>query len=270
MNADEGLEVVLSPLQLAAVLENDSIEESSSLSNRFWGAAAVVGGAMELLGAAALFLTPEPTLVTKVAGGALAVHGSDATSTGIVQVITGRTRTTLTSQAATAAAEALGVDPRAAQTVGIAVDIAVPLGAGFMGAARAIAIRRGAISLASEEAAGGHTLAEHVGRTEQQLRARLARQPRIPAASTFGTLREAERVVSEALRANKYAIEQWAKLAPAGDKKVLTYTAGRVIGRGVLRSTNQIQNMSRVVVVIKKVVTQNRVYFVLTSFPTPF
>ena len=37
MDADEGLEVVLSPLQLATVLENDSIEESSSLSNRFWG-----------------------------------------------------------------------------------------------------------------------------------------------------------------------------------------------------------------------------------------
>ena len=85
---------------------------------------------MELVGAAALLLTPEPTLVTKVAGGALAVHGSDTTSTGIVQVITGRTRTTLTSQAAAAAAEALGADPKTAKTVGFAVDLAVPVAAG--------------------------------------------------------------------------------------------------------------------------------------------
>jgi hypothetical protein len=268
MDADDGLEVVLSPLQLAAILENDSIEESHSLTNRFWGAAEVVGGAMELIGAAALILAPEPTTVTKIAGGALAIHGSDTTSTGLVQVITGRTRTTLTSQAATAAAEALGLDPKAAQTVGMAVDIAVPLAAGFVGAARAIAIRRGAISLASEEAAGGHTIAEHVGRTEEQLRARLARQARIPAASTFGSLREAERVVAEALRANKNAIEEWAKLAPAGDKKALTYAAGRVIGQGVVRSTSQMETMSKVIVVLKKVVAQNRVYFVLTSFPT--
>ena len=60
----EGLEVVLSPLQLAAILENDSIDQGSCLSNRFWGAASVVGGAMELIGAAALFLAPEPTTVT--------------------------------------------------------------------------------------------------------------------------------------------------------------------------------------------------------------
>jgi len=257
-------------MQLAAILANDSIEESHSLTNRFWGAATVVGGALELIGATALLLVPEPTTITKVAGGALAIHGSDTTSTGIVQVITGRSRTTLTSQAAAAAAEALGVDPAAAQTVGMAVDIAVPLAAGFVGAARAIAIRRGAVCLASEEAAGGHTLARHVGRTEEQLRARLASQPRIPAASTFGTLREAERVVAETLRANKNAIEQWAKLAPIGDQKVFTYAAGRVIGLGVIRSTNQIQNMSKVVIVLRKVVAQNRVYFLLTSYPVPF
>jgi len=184
MEEGDGLEIVLSPLQVAAVLENDTIEESSSLTNRFWGAATVVGGALELVGASALLLVPEPTLITKVAGGALAIHGSDTTSTGLVQIITGRTRTTLTSQAAEAAAAALGADPKLAKTVGMAVDIAVPLAAGFVGAARALAIRRGALCLASEEAAGGHTIARHIGRTEEQLRARLLAEPRIPAATT--------------------------------------------------------------------------------------
>lgn len=264
---EDGLEIVLSPLQFAAILENDSIEESSSLTNRFWGAATVVGGALEMVGAAALLLTPEPTTITKIAGGALAVHGADTTSTGIMQVISGRTHTTLTSQAVTAAAEALGADPETASNVGFAVDIAVPLVAGFAGAARAIAIRRGAISLAAEETAGGHTIARHVGRTEAQLRARLAQQASIPAASTFKTLQEAERAVAAALRANKDAIKIWAKTANPGQTKAFAHDAGRVIGQGVVRGTGQMVNMTKMVVVVRKVIVQNRVYFVLTAYP---
>lgn len=266
---EEGLEIVLTPLQFAAVLENDSIEESSSRSNRFWGAATVVGGTLEMIGGAALLLIPEPTTVTKIAGGTLAVHGADAASTGIMQVVSGQTRTTLTSQAVATGAQVLGADPLTASNVAFAVDIAVPLIAGFTGAARAIAIRRGAISLAAEEAAGGHTIARHVGRTEAQLRIRLAQQPNIPAASTFRTLQEAERAVAAALKANKEAIKIWATSANPGQAKAFTYEAGRVIGQGVLRSTGQMTNMSKMVVVVRKVIEQNRVYFVLTAYPKP-
>ena len=267
--AEEGLEIVLTPLQFAAILENDSIEESSSWTNRFWGAATVVGGALEITGGAVLLLTPEPTMITKLAGGTLTVHGADTTATGIMQVISGRTHTTLTSQAVTAAAEVLGADPQTAANVGFAVDIAVPLIAGFAGAARAIAIRRGAVSFAAEEAAGGHTIARHVGRTEAQLRARLAQQANIPAASTFKTLQEAERAVAAALRANKEAIKIWAKTANPGQTKAFAYDAGRIIGQGVVRSTGQMTNMTKMVVVVRKVIAQNRVYFVLTSYPKP-
>jgi hypothetical protein len=263
----QGLEIVVTPLQLAAILENDSVEESSSLTNRFWGAASVVGGAFELVGAAGLLLVPEPTMVTKIGGGALLVHGADTTSTGLVQIVSGRTRTTLTSQAAEAAAKALGAGPDSAKLVGSAVDIAVPLAAGFVGAARAAAIRRGAISLAVEEEAGGHTIARHVGRTEEQLRQRLLAEPKIPAATTFRTLKEAERVVAEALRVNKNAIREWAKVAKAGQTKAITYNARRIIGWGIVRISSKAQDASSIVVVLKKVVAQNRVYFVLTSYP---
>lgn len=198
----EGLEIVLSPLQLAAILENDSIDRGSCLSNRFWGAASVVGGAIELVGAAGLLLAPEPTTVTKISGGVLGVHGLDTMSAGVMQVVSCQTRTTLTSQAVTAAAKALGADPNTAGNVGFAVDVAVPLGVGFVGAARAIAICRGAVSLAAEEGLGGHTIARHVGGTEAELRLRLA-QSRIPAASTFRSLGEAESAVAQTLRANR-------------------------------------------------------------------
>jgi hypothetical protein len=44
-----GLEIVLTPLQLAAVLESDTIDRTTCLSNCFWGAASVVGGAVDWL-----------------------------------------------------------------------------------------------------------------------------------------------------------------------------------------------------------------------------
>jgi hypothetical protein len=106
--SSEGLEVVLSPLQLAAILENESIDRGSCLRNRLWGTASVLGGAVELIGAAALLLTPEPTTMTKVAGGVLAVHGSDTVSSGLTQIFSCQPQSTLTSQGAAAVARALG------------------------------------------------------------------------------------------------------------------------------------------------------------------
>lgn len=88
------LERVLTPVQLAAVLQGESVNEAGHLSSAFWGATSVLTGAAELVGAAALLLVPEPTMVTKLAGGALALHGSDAVSAGIVQIATGTTRAT--------------------------------------------------------------------------------------------------------------------------------------------------------------------------------
>lgn len=100
------------------------------------------------------------------------------------------------------------------------------------------------------------------------LRARLARQPAIPAASTFRTIADAERHVSDAVRANRAAIEAWAKTAsPAGRPLTLTHQAGSSVGEGVVRATGQLQQMTKLVVVLRRVQHQNRVYFVLTSYP---
>ena len=167
----------------------------------------------------------------------------------------------------TAAAEALGAEPSTAATVGMAIDIAVPLLAGFAGAARVIAIRRGAVSLIAEESAGGHTIARHVARTEAQLQARLAAQKAIPVASSFRNIEEAERIVSLAMRANKEIIKAWAKSALAGQTKAISIEAGRSIGYGVVRSSGKLTEMRNVLVVVKKVQDQNRIYFILTAYP---
>lgn len=268
ITSDEGVTVVLSAIQLAAVLEGASIEAPETSSNRLGGGLQVLGGALELVGAAALLLTPEPTMVTKVLGGTLAVHGSDTVASGLQQLIDGRPRSTLTAQGLTAAAQAMGVNPDDAVKAGMVADIAIPLIAGFAGAARIAAIRRGAISLAAEEAAGGHTIAKHVGRTEAQLRARLATQSRIPAASTFRNLAEAEQAVSLALRLNANTIKTWASTAAVGQRLPLSYDAGKIIiGQGVVRATGQLINMSKMTIVLKKVAQGNKVFFVLTAYP---
>lgn len=266
---DDGLELVLTPLQLAAIFNQETIEAGGSLKDRLWGAATAVGGALELVGAGALLLAPEPTTLTKVAGTALGAHGIDTATTGIRQVFSGRPETTLTANTAKSAATALGVDEKNAALIGLSVDIAVPLLLGLVGAARVLAIRRGAISLAAEEAAGGHTIARHVGRSEAQLRARLVAETRIRAATTFRSLSEAEEVVAKALRANKEAITAWSKTAATNARQTITYDAGKRIGFGVVRSTNAVQEMTRVAVVIQKVESNGRLYFVLTAYPKP-
>ena len=264
----DGLTIVLSPVQLATVLAEGTIEPQHAARNRFFGALTVIGGAVELVGAAALLLAPEPTMTTKVAGGALALHGSDTAATGLRQLWSGQSESTLTAQAAEAAARSLGADPATAGTVGMTVDIVVPLAAGFVGALRAVAIRRGAVSLAAEEAAGGHTIARHVGRTEAQLRARLAQQGGIPAASSFRSLAEAERYVSAALRANRDAIRLWAASAGPNATRSFAYSA-RSLGYGVVRATGRLEDMHNMVIVLRKTQVGQKIYFVLTAYPKP-
>ncbi len=270
VGTDQAIEVVLTPIQLAAVLSGESLDEPPSMSTRLWGAAKLVGGAFELIGAGGLLLAPEPTAVTKVAGVALGAHGVDTSQSALRQIVTGRDTSTLTSDGAKSLSEVLGADPKTAEMIGVGADLAIPLIAGGIGAWRVLAVRRGTISLASEEAAGGHTILKHVGQTEAQLRARLAAQLRIPAASTFRTLADAERWVSEAMRVNRAAVEAWAKTASVGGRPfTITYQAASTVGEGVVRASGQLQQMSKLVVVLRRVQQQNRVFFILTSYPVP-
>ena len=73
--------------------------------------------------------------------------------------------------------------------------------------------------------------------------------------------------MAAALRANKSAIQTWAKTATPGMTKACTHGAGKVIGQGVVRGTGKLTNMTQVLVVVRKVVAKNRIYFVLTAYP---
>jgi hypothetical protein len=135
--------------------------------------------------------------------------------------------------------------------------------------ARAATSCAGAIDLAAEEAAGGHTIAQHVGKTEEDLRLRLEREPHIPAASSFRNLGEAERFVDEALRAKAPLIERWLRRARPGERFPVYGRADGIAGYGIPRATGELEPMSRVVVVLKKTEDPDRPYIVLTAYPEP-
>jgi hypothetical protein len=88
----------------------------------------IVGGTVELVGAGALALAPEPTGATKVGAVVLGVHGADTVAAGVRTLTSGEIQETFTQQAAEAGAEALGASPGVAEGVGIVVDIGASAG----------------------------------------------------------------------------------------------------------------------------------------------
>ncbi len=217
---DEAMRLVLSPVQLAAILEGNSLTEGEIRSNRVWGGVKAVAGIFEMIGGGLLLAAPEPTGATKVGGVALGAHGIDTLQSGFRQAVSGQEQQSLTQQGVAALARELGTDEATASNIGMWVDIAVPVVVSLgVGAARIVAVRSGRIILAEHEAlagsrVGGHTIFKHIGRTEPELRARLLAERGIPAASTFKSLAVAERVLFRAVQSNKAAITAWAKANP--------------------------------------------------------
>ena len=267
--AQDGLTIMMSPVQLAAVLEGKTLSQHSKTINRLWGGAGLLFSAVQLVGGGALLLTPEPTMLTKVGGGVLVAHGLDSGQASARQLWSGEPTEDLTQQAGEALARELGASDQTAYYTGVGIDIAVPLTVSLgLGAERILAVRAGRFSLVAEEAAGGHTIAKHVGQTEEALRARLVREPKIPAASSFSSLRIAEDVISRALKAEENGIRSWAQMG-AKRSYVFSYKAGSNVGAGIVRGVSSMQSMSNVLIVLKKTQVGSRVYFVLTAFPQP-
>lgn len=139
--------------------------------------------------------------------------------------------------------EALEVAKARGTLVGMAATagLAVAVGGGGKGSKAAV---RGASpvvqggGLVAHEAAGGHLIARHVGKSTADLAARLAAETRIPAASTFLSRAEAEVAMSGLLDANAARISSW---AAAGARGRLTldgaFSGGAVLMRGASSPT---------------------------------
>lgn len=118
--------------------------------------------------------------------------------------------------------------------------------------------------LSKDEAAGGHTLSRHVGRTDDELRQRLQHE-HISAASTYTDRAAAEQAVGNALAANAHRINDWVASSGGHPNLVLGYESHHPIGRTLKRGDTTPRPCSHAVVVLKWVRPAS--YYVLTSYP---
>ncbi|MGF6300378.1 MULTISPECIES: RNase A-like domain-containing protein [Paraburkholderia] len=266
----DGVRVVLSAPQLAAVLTRQSISFSEMLSNRLWGGLQLVGGLLEMVGAGALCVMPEPTMASKAGCVVFGVRGSDTAAAGLRQIWTARDTATLTQQGTTKLAEAMKASPDMANNIGLWLDMVVPFGfASSVKAIRTSRIVMGRISLDMHEAKagsriGGHTLLKHVGRTEAQLREKLRLEPKRDVVSSFRDLAAAEWSISRVMESNASEIRNWAQSNP---RRFLTLSqdVGKKIGYGVIRETGEFKDMSTVHIVVKFQEFNGMPYYIFTS-----
>lgn len=122
--------------------------------------------------------------------------------------------------------------------------------------------------LAGDEALGGHTIARHVGKSDDDLRARLRREPQISAASTYTDLATARRVVGVALAQSRGRVQAWAGRRGPRPNLVVDYAepGGRAIGRALRRGARASTDATRALVVLRWLQREQR-WIVLTSYP---
>jgi hypothetical protein len=119
--------------------------------------------------------------------------------------------------------------------------------------------------LGRDEQRGGHTLARHVARTDNELRERLDRERNISVASTWTDRATAEAVVGQALAAERGRLESWTRRGFPRANLALHYNAGRTIGRSLRRGDAQTVACSSVVIVLRADGPQS--FYVLTTYP---
>jgi hypothetical protein len=119
--------------------------------------------------------------------------------------------------------------------------------------------------LGRDERRGGHTLARHVARKDEELRERLERERNISAASTWTDRATAEAVVGETLAAERGRVESWTRRGFPRANLALHYNAGRVIGRSLRRGESQTVDCSSAVIVLRAEGPES--FYVLTTYP---
>ncbi len=122
--------------------------------------------------------------------------------------------------------------------------------------------------LQGDERLGGHTLERHVGRTDEELAARLRREPNISAASTYTDVVTARRIVALAIARARARVDAWEARTGSRPNLVLNYATpdGAPIGRSLSRGQRVSRPAERALVVLRWYERERR-WIVLTSYP---
>ncbi|WP_228976392.1 RNase A-like domain-containing protein [Streptomyces sp. DH12] len=116
--------------------------------------------------------------------------------------------------------------------------------------------------LAAHEAAGGHAISRHVGKTDAELAARNIRY-----SSTFTDLAAANRATGGNLAANQAGINQW--LAGRGNRLVINGPMDASGGRVYERATQSTLSPTGVTTVLQRNPSMPNGYHIVTSYPMP-
>ncbi len=119
--------------------------------------------------------------------------------------------------------------------------------------------------LSKDEERGGHTLARHVARTDEELRDRLHHEGNISAASTWTDRETAEEIIAGALRAERGRIESWMRRGYPRANLALHYEARRDIGRSLRQGETQAVTCHDAVIVLRADGPDS--FYVLTAYP---
>ncbi|MEQ1730742.1 MAG: RNase A-like domain-containing protein [Vicinamibacterales bacterium] len=122
--------------------------------------------------------------------------------------------------------------------------------------------------LEADERMGGHTLERHVGKSDEELVARLRREPDISGASTYTDALTARRIVALAIARARARIDDWESRRGSRPNLVLNYTTpdGSPIGRSLSRGQRVARPAERALVVLRWYERERR-WIVLTSYP---
>jgi hypothetical protein len=122
--------------------------------------------------------------------------------------------------------------------------------------------------LGRDEQRGGHTLARHVGLSDDDLRDRLRREKRLAVASTFTDRVRAEEVVAEALAHSRDRVRAWSHRSGPRPNLTLDFRGvpDRVIGRSLRRGQTRVEPCIDAVIVLR-IRWPDKDFFVLTAYP---
>jgi hypothetical protein len=123
----------------------------------------------------------------------------------------------------------------------------------------------GRYDLSRDEERGGHTLAKHVGRSDEELRQRLDWERNISAASTWTDREAAEETVGAALRQEHNRIDSWERRGYPRTNLALHFDAGRAIGRSMRHGDANSSPCTQAVIVLKADGPES--FYVLTTYP---
>jgi hypothetical protein len=119
--------------------------------------------------------------------------------------------------------------------------------------------------LAAHEAAGGHLIAKHVGKSEAELLQRLAAEPKITGSSSFFDRASAEKAVSQTLSSRNADIQAW--LSGEGKKLQLDHRLLTPVGITVSKGANSAVQTNNLRVVLVRDAKMPTGYKILTGFP---